>query len=151
MTTATADGIDGTELKNELAALAGGRKGMPASAERTAIVARQKAVLAEGRAAAEAQLREDGRGTACAKRLSALQDAIIIALHHFAIENVYPSDNPTASERMAIVAVGGYGRGFLFPASDVDILLLLPRSATASDQTSHVLEAFVSLLWDVGL
>ena len=51
----------------------------------------------------------------------------------------------------AIVAVGGYGRGFLFPASDVDILLLLPRSATASDQTSHVLEAFVSLLWDVGL
>lgn len=48
---------------------------------------------------------------------------------------------------IAIVAVGGYGRGFLFPASDVDLLVLLP-DGTAADAN---VEAFVSLLWDVGL
>jgi len=51
----------------------------------------------------------------------------------------------------AIVAVGGYGRGFLFPASDVDILVLLPRAIGAGDPVSQTIEAFVSLLWDVGL
>ena len=50
-------------------------------------------------------------------------------------------------ENIAIAAVGGYGRGFLFPASDVDLLVLLP-DGTAPDAS---VEAFVSLLWDVGL
>ena len=48
---------------------------------------------------------------------------------------------------IAIAAVGGYGRGFLFPASDVDLLVLLP-DGIAPDAG---VEAFVSLLWDVGL
>ncbi len=48
---------------------------------------------------------------------------------------------------IAIAAVGGYGRGFLFPASDVDLLVLLPDGATPD----ALVEAFVSLLWDVGL
>ena len=49
-------------------------------------------------------------------------------------------------DSLAIVAVGGYGRGFLFPASDVDLLVLLPDADAASS-----VEAFVSILWDVGL
>ena len=52
-------------------------------------------------------------------------------------------------DTLAIVAVGGYGRGFLFPASDVDILVLLPDTGSAS--AAPAVEAFVSLLWDVGL
>ena len=50
-------------------------------------------------------------------------------------------------EDIAIAAVGGYGRGFLFPASDVDLLVLLPDGRVADANV----EAFVSLLWDVGL
>jgi [protein-PII] uridylyltransferase len=49
----------------------------------------------------------------------------------------------------ALVAVGGYGRGDLFPHSDVDILVLLsapPRAAEAP-----ALEDFVGRLWDIGL
>ena len=48
---------------------------------------------------------------------------------------------------IALVAVGGYGRGTLFPQSDVDLLILLPDGhAPGSD-----IERFVGLLWDCGL
>ncbi|MBL8521892.1 MAG: [protein-PII] uridylyltransferase [Betaproteobacteria bacterium] len=49
----------------------------------------------------------------------------------------------------AIVAVGGYGRGYLFPSSDVDIVILPP--AREDDAVKAALESFVGLLWDVGL
>ncbi|MBL8437696.1 MAG: [protein-PII] uridylyltransferase [Zoogloeaceae bacterium] len=50
---------------------------------------------------------------------------------------------------IALVAVGGYGRGELFPASDVDLLILLrePESEVLKNQLSEL----VSTLWDVGL
>ncbi len=47
----------------------------------------------------------------------------------------------------AIVAVGGYGRGTLFPCSDVDIMILLDNSVPAGD---HI-ERFIAALWDCGL
>ena len=52
-------------------------------------------------------------------------------------------------QQAALVAVGGYGRGELFPYSDVDVLILLHE---APDQAvrSH-LEEFVQMLWDLGL
>ncbi|HEY8555524.1 MAG TPA: [protein-PII] uridylyltransferase [Burkholderiales bacterium] len=50
--------------------------------------------------------------------------------------------------RLALVAVGGYGRGELHPASDVDILVLLKR---ASPKARPFIEAFVRFLWDIGL
>ncbi|MCV2216185.1 [protein-PII] uridylyltransferase [Thauera sp. Sel9] len=49
----------------------------------------------------------------------------------------------------ALVAVGGYGRGELFPASDVDLLILLPGAADV--ETRIRLCAMVGALWDVGL
>jgi [protein-PII] uridylyltransferase len=53
----------------------------------------------------------------------------------------------------ALVAVGGYGRGELFPHSDVDVLLLMPDGVQADGD--HVLkqqlEGFIGLCWDSGL
>ena len=51
---------------------------------------------------------------------------------------------------MALVAVGGFGRGQLFPHSDVDVLLLLPGSDMATAQRQSI-EAFITSCWDVGL
>ncbi|NDU85344.1 MAG: [protein-PII] uridylyltransferase [Ferrovum sp.] len=49
----------------------------------------------------------------------------------------------------ALVAVGGYGRGELYPYSDIDVLLLLPHPADAP--TIRHIEQFISALWDGGL
>ncbi|HRD96553.1 MAG TPA: nucleotidyltransferase domain-containing protein, partial [Rubrivivax sp.] len=49
----------------------------------------------------------------------------------------------------ALVAVGGYGRGELFPYSDVDVLVLLPAEPDATLQPA--VEAFVTACWDIGL
>lgn len=49
----------------------------------------------------------------------------------------------------ALVAVGGYGRGELHPASDIDILVL---AASAPDAAlTRNLETFITFLWDIGL
>ncbi|MCE7876533.1 MAG: [protein-PII] uridylyltransferase [Betaproteobacteria bacterium PRO3] len=48
-----------------------------------------------------------------------------------------------------LVAVGGYGRGQLFPHSDVDVLILLPEAG--ADGATASIERFVATLWDVGL
>ena len=49
----------------------------------------------------------------------------------------------------ALLAVGGYGRGQLFPYSDIDLLVLLPEPADA--QVQRKLETFIGTLWDIGL
>jgi [protein-PII] uridylyltransferase len=48
-----------------------------------------------------------------------------------------------------LAAVGGYGRGELYPASDVDLLILVPIGVDPAAEPK--LEQFVSLLWDIGL
>jgi [protein-PII] uridylyltransferase len=50
---------------------------------------------------------------------------------------------------VALVAVGGYGRGELYPASDVDLLFLVPEGCDA--QHHPRLEPLIGLFWDIGL
>lgn len=49
---------------------------------------------------------------------------------------------------MALIAVGGYGRGELHPHSDIDLLLLTKSSARKSGDT---IALFLAFLWDLGL
>nr|WP_298725294.1 [protein-PII] uridylyltransferase [uncultured Steroidobacter sp.] len=50
---------------------------------------------------------------------------------------------------VALIAVGGYGRGELNLCSDIDIMILLPKSESAPWQGS--LEKFLTFMWDIGL
>ena len=50
----------------------------------------------------------------------------------------------------ALLAVGGYGRGELFPHSDVDVLVLLPPSITSAALKASI-ESFITACWDIGL
>ncbi|HEX7342173.1 MAG TPA: [protein-PII] uridylyltransferase [Rhodanobacteraceae bacterium] len=50
---------------------------------------------------------------------------------------------------IALFAIGGFGRGLLFPFSDVDLLVLARPAAIAS--RAHALERFFACLWDIGL
>ncbi len=53
----------------------------------------------------------------------------------------------------ALLAVGGFGRGELFPHSDVDVLVLLPphHGSSASGALKVSIETFITACWDIGL
>ncbi|WP_293765519.1 [protein-PII] uridylyltransferase [uncultured Aquitalea sp.] len=52
-------------------------------------------------------------------------------------------------DQASLIAVGGYGRGQLFPSSDIDLLVLLPENAPAFLQES--VAALIGRMWDIGL
>ena len=108
-------------------------KGASPEEVRAEIVRWGKSVLATARDQARSILTTQG-GMACAQALSHAQDAIVVALYRFVTTRLYPVANPTAGERIAVCAVGGYGRETLGPGADVDILFLRAHS-TAGDES----------------
>lgn len=124
-------------------------RGSNHSAIRNELVAGLRQVLDQGHASARDLLKRPRHGLICARHLSAVMDAVVGCLHVAATEHFYPARNPSQSERIAVVAVGGYGRGTLAPGSDVDLLFLFPHKQTAWGES--VVEAMLYPLWDLKL
>jgi len=53
------------------------------------------------------------------------------------------------SQEVCLIAVGGYGRGELFPHSDIDILILVPDHVT--EVQNKQIETLIGIFWDLGL
>ena len=141
--------INADELRQKLSDLTKGTDGDGSdNSIRKDALALLKEASKSGREKVESLLIEDGSGTACANRLSLLQDDIIRCIYDFAIVHVFRASNLSAGERMAIIAVGGYGRGTLAPGSDLDLLFLLPYKQTALGES--VVEYILYMLWDMG-
>ncbi|MET1028614.1 MAG: [protein-PII] uridylyltransferase [Dongiaceae bacterium] len=80
---------------------------------------------------------------------SFLIDQLIRTLYDVTTSLVYPIGNPSSSEKISVVAVGGYGRGELAPFSDIDLLFLIPYKETPHSE--QVIEFILYRLWDLGL
>ncbi|MGE0338345.1 MAG: [protein-PII] uridylyltransferase [Xanthobacteraceae bacterium] len=143
-----ADLINVVKLREELAGLSAAHDGR-ATDIRAALTQILKAAMIEGRDNAEQRLLNGLHGRGCAEALSRLMDSIITLAYEVAAGQLYRSENPSSSERMSVIAVGGYGRGLLAPGSDIDLLFLLPYKQTAWGES--VAEAILYALWDMGL
>lgn len=102
-----------------------------------------RSTLRDGRAALHGAFLSGANVDTHLHRHAALIDALLTrawALHQ-----------PLLDKRIdiALVAVGGYGRGELYPHSDVDLLLLLKREE--HQRARPFAEAFLQFLWDLGL
>ncbi|WP_242153397.1 [protein-PII] uridylyltransferase [Sphingomonas sp. BAUL-RG-20F-R05-02] len=138
--------IDRRALADALAAL----EGTDPIALRGTATALLKAALDAGRAEIGRRLIEHpSRGLEIAAAQAFLVDQIVRLLHDFTTQRLYPAHNPTAAERLTIIAVGGYGRGEMAPYSDVDIGFLTPWKQTA--WAERVIETMLYALWDLGL
>ncbi len=78
-----------------------------------------------------------------------LTDMLVIIAADMVQTWLHPKPNPTASERICLLAVGGYGRGEMAPFSDVDLLFLTPWKQTAWGES--VIESTLYILWDLKL
>jgi [protein-PII] uridylyltransferase len=88
------------------------------------------------------------------KRRFLAGDSIVDLVHARAaivdelLSTLWQSHAGDLGAQIALVAVGGYGRGELHPCSDIDIMLLLPESIDAEKEPR--LSDFVTALWDIG-
>ncbi|MCA2013139.1 [protein-PII] uridylyltransferase [Cereibacter sphaeroides] len=78
-----------------------------------------------------------------------LTDIVVIAALQVAQLNLHPNGAPSKGQRMAVMAVGGYGRAEMAPHSDVDLLFLAPVKLTGWAES--VIESTLYILWDLKL
>ncbi len=119
------------------------------SALRMAALARLKAALAEGRAEIRRRFEANGEGLQVTTGTAYLLDQLVKVLFDLTNNHVFPAANPTAAEQICLVATGGYGRGELYPQSDIDLLFLLPYKQTPRGE--QVVEYMLYMLWDMGM
>ncbi len=98
--------------------------------------------LRSAREVAYADFRAHGNVNKLTKQLCKLSDQLLVSLWNACDLNT----------EAALVAVGGFGRGALFPYSDIDILILLPDNQQSIEEAlSSKIEKFVAFCWDTGL
>jgi len=107
-------------------------------------------VLKVGNAALKGALAEaprDARSYVSAQTW--LTDIVVTGALNVVLRHLHPNPAPTEGQRMALLAVGGYGRAEMAPQSDVDLLFLTPYKVTGWAES--VIESTLYILWDLKL
>jgi len=130
------------------------REATRAAADERALRAAAVRVLAAARAAGAARLEAAFRAAPRSARdliagQARLTDALVTGALGVAAERLHPRPSPTEGERIALLAVGGYGRAEMAPWSDVDLLFLSPWKVTPWAES--VIESMLYMLWDLKL
>src|SRR6056297_364314 len=127
-----------------------GQGGSDDAALRKATVDVLKDEMTRGRAVIEAAFAQQPFAAHSATHsYTWLTDCAILTALNVACNHLHPLANPTESERIAVFAVGGYGRGEMAPFSDVDLLFLTPYKITPWAES--VIESTLYILWDLKL
>ena len=142
------DVVDGAKLRAQLTAAALDHIGADATA-RTRALDLLHGALFRGRMIAKDRLGDGAGGHETARLLAKVADEVITALFDFTTTHVFRARNPTAGERFALVAVGGYGRRQMAPSSDIDLLFL--RAYKETPWSESVTEFMLYMLWDMSL
>ena len=110
-----------------------------------------RAAIEAGRPHGAGPLRGWRRSTAIAAKgeLAFLFDQVIRVVHDTAPRGHTRRPTPPRRIELAVVAVGGYGRGELAPFSDIDLLFLFPGSRPRHGE--QIVEYMLYMLWDLGL
>lgn len=140
--------IDGTDLRKRLTEAYEDSSGDTLDLRRRAVTILKDA-LDKGRASLLERADDQKGGYATARALAGVTDEVVSALWDFTLTHVYRARNPTEGERLALLAVGGYGRGELAPYSDLDLLFL--RAWKETSHSESVIEFILYTLWDLGL
>lgn len=105
---------------------------------------------ASGNAAIEAAFAKNPIAAHSTTRAYAyLADCIVKTTFKVATTHLHRLANPTAAERLSVLAVGGSGRAEMAPHSDIDLLFLTPYKLTPWAES--VIESMLYILWDLRL
>jgi [protein-PII] uridylyltransferase len=133
--------IDRRAVADRIAALRSGKK---LSSEVSAIL---RKALGSGREEIARRLAEEpGRGRTTAQATAFLHDQLVRLAYDFVRERVL--DQPLGDE-LALVGLGGTGRGEMAPFSDLDLMFLTAKAPTP--EIERAAEAILHLLWDLKL
>ncbi|WP_278923613.1 [protein-PII] uridylyltransferase [Pseudophaeobacter profundi] len=139
--------FDLAEIQDKIAQLA---QETPPDALRNGIVNMLRTANTQGRdLIAEHFAEAPFSARALTRSYSYLTDGLVLTAFHVATTYLHPVGAPTSSERIALIAVGGYGRGEMAPFSDVDLMFLTPYKITAWAES--VIESMLYILWDLRL
>ncbi|MFN4135590.1 MAG: [protein-PII] uridylyltransferase [Novosphingobium sp.] len=117
---------------------------------RSAVVELLREALEAGRTEIARRLEaKPSAGTECAQAQAFLVDQLVRVIYDHVVTRLYRASNRSMGERIAVIAVGGYGRGEMAPHSDVDIAFVTPIKPTS--WCEQVIEAVLYFLWDLGL